>query len=290
MRATPKLDEIVARLQYAANVFSFMSYYVDRIDTNEEDYMKGLPDNMNIPPEVAHNYGEGYAKEVLSGLKQAWEVNIRIVITPKEVEKELLGTCPDIADITKCIAVVGTKFNQVGLPVDIDSYADMKNENMQRLNNINQIPANLRNDIQAYLSLWGGYCQMWVDAIKGIVNNLREYEQNYQKVMAGNFSEGIQPQQEQALTCKTTFKDKIIAENKDEVLNKLHSMIDGKRGKNVALVIFASVEIGLILKPTYKEVKNEFGNIGAESGYNNYLNKSKFSDSEINGIKKRLLE
>lgn len=99
-----------------------------------------------------------------------------------------------------------------------------------------------------------------------------------------------QPQQGQALTCKTTFKDKIIAENKDEVLNKLHSMIDGKRGKNIALVIFASVEIGLILKPTYKEVKNEFGNIGAESGYNNYLNKSKFSDSEINGIKKRLLE
>lgn len=289
MRATPKLDEIVARLQYAANVFSFMSYYVDRIDTNEEDYMKGLPDNMNIPPEVAHNYGEGYAKEVLSGLKQAWEVNRRIVITPKEVEKELLGTCPDIDDIIKCIAVVGTKFNQVGLPVDIDSYADMKNENMQRLNNINQIPVTIRNDITLYLHLWGDYCQMWVMAVKNIISNLSEYVENYKKVLTGNIIPD-KPQQVQASTCKTTFKDKIIVENKDEVLNKLHSMIDGKRGKNVALVIFASVEIGLILKPTYTEVKNEFGNVGAESGYNNYFDKSKFSDSEINGIKKRLLE
>ena len=289
MRATPKLDAIVARLQYAANVFSFMSYYVDRIDTNEEDYMKGLPDNMHIPPEVAHNYGEGYAKEVLSGLKQAWEVNRRIVITPKEVEKELLGTCPDIDDIIKCIAVVGTKFNQVGLPVDIDSYVDMKNENMQRLNNINQIPVTIRNDITLYLHLWGDYCQMWVMAVKNIISNLSEYVENYKKVLTGNIIPD-KPQQVQASTCKTTFKDKIIAENKDEVLNKLHSMIDGKRGKNVALVIFASVEIGLILKPTYTEVKNEFGNVVAESGYNNYLDKSKFSDSEINGIKNRLLE
>lgn len=270
MKATPKLDEIAARLTYAANIFSFMPVYVNKMDTGDFE-------------------GVGYAMKVLSGLKQAWEMTGGNFITPKDVENELLETCQDITDIPKFIAIVGTKFNQVGLPVDIGSYADMTNGNVQRLNNINQIPVNIRNDITLYLHLWGDYCQMWVMAVKNIISNLSEYVENCKKVLTGNIIPD-KPQQVQASTCKTTFKDKIIAENKNEVLNKLHSMIDGKRGKNVALVIFASVEIGLILKPTYTEVKNEFGNVGAESGYNNYLDKSKFSDSEINGIKKRLLE
>lgn len=98
----------------------------------------------------------------------------------------------------------------------------------------------------------------------------------------------VQPQQVQASTVKKTFKDRVIAKNKEETLNKLHSLIDGKRGKNVALVVVASVEMGLIEKPTYKEVKSEFGDIGAESGYNKYLNKAKFTSIEYEGIKTRL--
>lgn len=97
-----------------------------------------------------------------------------------------------------------------------------------------------------------------------------------------------QPQQVKASKSKKTFKDKVMAENKEEVLKKLHSLIDGKRGKNVALVIVASVEMGLIQKPTYKEVKSEFGDIGAESGYNNYLDRDKFTSVEYEGIKTRL--
>lgn len=97
-----------------------------------------------------------------------------------------------------------------------------------------------------------------------------------------------QPQQVKASKSKKTFKDKVMAENKEEVLKKLHLLIDGKRGKNVALVIVASVEMGLIQKPTYKEVKSEFGDIGAESGYNNYLDRDKFTSVEYEGIKTRL--
>lgn len=97
-----------------------------------------------------------------------------------------------------------------------------------------------------------------------------------------------QPQQVKASKSKKTFKDKVMAENKEKVLKKLHSLIDGKRGKNVALVIVASVEMGLIQKPTYKEVKSEFGDIGAESGYNNYLDRDKFTSVEYEGIKTRL--
>ena len=180
MKATPKLDEIAARLTYAANIFSFMPVYVNKMDTGDFE-------------------GVGYAMKVLSGLKQAWEMTGENFITPKDVENELLETCQDITDIPKFIAIVGTKFNQVGLPVDIGSYADMTNGNVQRLNNINQIPVNIRNDITLYLHLWGDYCQMWVMAVKNIISNLSEYAENYKKVLTGNIIPD-KPQQVQPST------------------------------------------------------------------------------------------
>lgn len=180
MKATPKLDEIAARLTYAANIFSFMPVYVNKMDTGDFE-------------------GVGYAMKVLSGLKQAWKMTGENFITPKDVENELLETCQDITDIPKFIAIVGTKFNQVGLPVDIGSYADMTNGNVQRLNNINQIPVNIRNDITLYLHLWGAYCQMWVMAVKNIISNLSEYAENYKKVLTGNIIPD-KPQQVQAST------------------------------------------------------------------------------------------
>lgn len=178
MKPTPKLDEIVARLKYAANIFAFIPVYVNRMDTGDFE-------------------GVNYAMEVLSGIKTAWEKVGENTITPKDVENELWEVCQDVTDTPKAIVVIGTKFNQIGLPVDIGSYANMTNENVQRLNNINQIPKDIKGDINAYLSLWGDYCQIWVMAAKNIINNLNEYAQNCQKVIAGKV-ESQEPQQVQA--------------------------------------------------------------------------------------------
>ena len=104
-----------------------------------------------------------------------------------------------MTDTPKAIAVIGTKFNQVGLPVDIGSYADMTNENVQQMNDINQIPKDIKSGITLYLHMWGDYCQVWVMAAKNIINNLSEYAQNYQKVIAGNVA-SQEPQQVQAST------------------------------------------------------------------------------------------
>lgn len=180
MKPTPKLDEIVARLKYAANIFAFMPVYVNRMNTGDFEGVK-------------------YAMEVLSGIKTAWEKVGENAITPKEVENELLGVCPDVTDTPKAIAVIGTKFNQVGLPVDIGSYADMTNENVQQMNDINQIPKDIKGGITLHLHMWGDYCQVWVMAAKNIINNLSEYAQNYQKVIAGNVA-SQEPQQVQAST------------------------------------------------------------------------------------------
>lgn len=97
-----------------------------------------------------------------------------------------------------------------------------------------------------------------------------------------------EPQKVQASTSKKTFRDKIIAKDKEELLNKLHSLIDGKRGKFVALVILVSIEEGILQKPTYKQVSDEFGYIGNKSGYNKYLNSNMYNKEEVKGIKRAL--
>ncbi|MCH3994922.1 MAG: hypothetical protein LKG14_02140 [Prevotella sp.] len=116
---------------------------------------------------------------------------------------------------------------------------------------------------------------------------------NYLKDLLG---ESGQPQQaqtprEKRQRHKVTFRDKLLAENKDEALAKLHSLIDGRIGKYVALVILESIEEGILQKPTYKQVKDEFGDIGAESGYNRYVSEERmYTKAEIDGMRNRLKE
>lgn len=83
----------------------------------------------------------------------------------------------------------------------------------------------------------------------------------------------------------------LVQEDKqDELLKKLHELIDGKVGKAVALVIGLCVELGLMTKPTFGVLKAEFGDIGDKSGYNAQYSKypKQYTHGEINGIKVHL--
>lgn len=96
-----------------------------------------------------------------------------------------------------------------------------------------------------------------------------------------------------------TIKDYILLqdeEQKDELLKVLHSLLDNKLGRWAGLVVAISVKMGLLVKPTFKMVVAEFGDIGNESGFNKYYKlggeaydgKSKrasFEEDEINTIK-----
>jgi hypothetical protein len=59
-------------------------------------------------------------------------------------------------------------------------------------------------------------------------------------------------------------------DKKDELLKKLHLLIDGKKGKAVALVIRLCVELGLMSKPTFGVLQAQFGDIGHHSNYDKY--------------------
>ena len=65
-----------------------------------------------------------------------------------------------------------------------------------------------------------------------------------------------------------SFSDSLLVDDKDGLLNLLHKFIGGRKGKFVAKVIKVCCDKGLMDKPTYTQVKNEFGDIGDKSAYN----------------------
>lgn len=98
---------------------------------------------------------------------------------------------------------------------------------------------------------------------------------------------GYKKEQESKGKDNTLFEACILIDDKELLLEKLHKLIGGKKGKFVANVIKACCDVGIIAKPTYTQVKNEFGNIGAKSGYNKYIS-NQYNNEDINSIKKAL--
>lgn len=78
-----------------------------------------------------------------------------------------------------------------------------------------------------------------------------------------------------------TFKDKLIDDIDGSKLQKIHLKMKGKKGKDAALIMLACMKKGWLIKPTYTQVKNEFGDIGTQQAFTPYLNKIKFSNEEI---------
>ena len=80
-----------------------------------------------------------------------------------------------------------------------------------------------------------------------------------------------------------TLADIMLNDDAGEKLKKLHNLVDGKKGKDLALIILACVKQGYMTKPTYQQLANEFGDIGSRQAYTNYSNEIKFTKSEIGG-------
>lgn len=82
---------------------------------------------------------------------------------------------------------------------------------------------------------------------------------------------------------KGTLKNKMVDDADGSKLQKMHTKLDGKRGKDVSLMVLACIKKGWLTKPTYTQVKNEFGDIGSKTGYNKYLSEQMFTKEELEG-------
>lgn len=133
------------------------------------------------------------------------------------------------------------------------------------------VPVELRKNI----IMLGYKCSDWL----GWIDRYYPPEQSKQE----QDNEEPIKQDEDLRSCFLVQDDK-----KNELLKKLHLLIDGKKGKPVALVIHLCVELGLMRKPTFGVLKAEFGNIGNASGFNSYYGKyeTSYTKEEKDGLKK----
>ena len=100
-----------------------------------------------------------------------------------------------------------------------------------------------------------------------------------------------QPQQLGDLENKRKFAEHILIQDKLGLLEELHDLLKGKIGKYVAMTIRAAVEVGVMSRPFFSEVKAEFVEVGDKSGYNTYYNKVKAYDkNDFEYVKEKLLK
>ncbi len=79
---------------------------------------------------------------------------------------------------------------------------------------------------------------------------------------------------------KPNFRDCIQWKDKEELINRLHELIDGKQGRDVGYVLLKCRIDGLITRnPTGAEMKNEFPLVIYNSSVKNYLTEDSLSDN-----------
>ena len=97
------------------------------------------------------------------------------------------------------------------------------------------------------------------------------------------------PKQKKAVKPRRSFAECVIEPSKkDEVIEKIRSLVAGKSGNQAYIVFAAAVKAGLIYKPAYNAVVEVFGDIGAESGYSRKMVKGAFLPEELEPIVKIL--
>lgn len=103
--------------------------------------------------------------------------------------------------------------------------------------------------------------------------------------------DGKQPQQLEDLENKRKFAEHILIQDKLGLLEELHNLLDNKIGKYVAMTIRAAVEVGVMSRPYFHEIKAEFVEVGNKSGYNSYYNKPETYDkNDFDYVKEKLLK
>lgn len=84
---------------------------------------------------------------------------------------------------------------------------------------------------------------------------------------------------------KSKFFSYIIRpELSDKIISTLETMLIGKVGRNACLVIKATERLGYITKPSHASINAIFGDIGAASGYNKYMQTGMLSGEELEPV------
>lgn len=87
------------------------------------------------------------------------------------------------------------------------------------------------------------------------------------------------------------FKNRMIDDADGKKLQKIQALMRGRMGKDAVLVIYSCMVKGWLLRPTYSEVKDEFGDVVSKSVFNDYWSRAAnaFLQADIDRIKSLLV-
>ena len=88
---------------------------------------------------------------------------------------------------------------------------------------------------------------------------------------------------------RKSFSSFVVNQSKaDTVVTKLKTLIGDKTGNDAYIILAAAVKAGILTRPSYNAVEEEFGHLGASSGYNKLLSQIDAMEKELKPLAEKL--
>lgn len=88
---------------------------------------------------------------------------------------------------------------------------------------------------------------------------------------------------------RKSFSSFVVDQSKaDTVVTELRTRIGDKTGNDAYIILAAAVKAGILTRPSYNAVEEEFGHLGASSGYNKLMSQIDMMEKELKPIIEQL--
>lgn len=88
---------------------------------------------------------------------------------------------------------------------------------------------------------------------------------------------------------RKSFSSFVVDQSKaDTVVTELKTRIGDKTGNDAYIILAAAVKAGILTRPSYNAVEEEFGHLGASSGYNKLMSQIEAMEKELKPIIEQL--
>ena len=88
---------------------------------------------------------------------------------------------------------------------------------------------------------------------------------------------------------RKSFSSFVVDQSKaDTVVTELKTLIGDKTGNDAYIILAAAVKAGILTRPSYNSVEEEFGHLGASSGFNKLLSQIDAMEKELKPLSEKL--
>ena len=88
---------------------------------------------------------------------------------------------------------------------------------------------------------------------------------------------------------RKSFSSFVVDQSKaDDVVTELKTLIGDKTGNDAYIILAAAVKAGILTRPSYNSVEEEFGHLGASSGFNKLLSQIDAMEKELKPLAEKL--